>query len=517
MTLTGIDPFDPTPSDLREIILGVGEGGLNASSRPVLLWGNRTSVGTEPVNVVDKLHPFTNDANARTRLGKRSESYWMYRKYIKHDPDATIYVMCVPESGGAAAYVDFVIAGGASATANSTLDFPILGTIYSVTVTNGDTVKNVVDNSVAYLNDAEDSCLPIVATNVTDTTVRITASLKGPRHGSFLGGAGYGVRASFSTACTLTCTKSAVTAGTTEDDGTTAFLNFVGAEFFYNVVPWITATPLTTDNQTGELLDNIRAQDAPLNGKDQIMVCPWVGTNAAGITAATALNSWLAHMVWQENSEWMPGMLAAAYAAVKRRSEISHPSANFAGWTNTDTTPWDVPPPALVADYPTKVEIKTAINNGFSPVGVTESGKTYIVRDVTTHSENAAGDKDYRARPGHLRSAMAFYWGVVRQSWANQRQPFNDEDPPAGIMPTQATSTPSQVKSILKKEIDNCVSSSPYGIYKGPILAPSAAKWMKDRAVSGHIAAGLTAGAQLKAVQHQYKTEWTLQEAGDSY
>ncbi len=517
MTLPGIDPLDPTPSDRRSIVLAAGESGAPNAERNVVLYGNKTSAGSETVNVVDKTSPVADDADARARAGARSELYWMYRTYMQVDPGATIYLGPVAESGGSAAYVDFVIAGGATATANSTLIFTILGVEYSVTVTSGDTVKNVVDNSVAVLNAAEDSCLPIVASNTgPDTTVRITASQKGPRHGAFLGGAGFGVRAEFSDACTLTCTKSAVTAGVTEDDGTTLFANVAGSEFYYHVSPWITASPSGTDNQIGELVELVRAQDQPINGKDQIVISSLRGTNGASITTVAAVNSWLCHFAWQEASEWMPGMVAAFYAAVKRRNEVAHPCANFAGYTVTDETPCPIPPQALTADYPTAVEIKAALNNGFCPIAVNNLGNTYIVRDVTSRCKNTAGDYDYRARPGHLRSAMAFYWLTIKQRWASQKRAFVDDDPPPGTMPTPNTTTPSLAKGMVQKVIDDLVAGTPFGLYNGPILAPSQAKWMKDRVVATKIPAGISISSQVKAVEHLYKSETTINEASAS-
>lgn len=517
MTLSGVDPSDPTPSDRREIILGVGDSGAPASSRPVLLWGNKLAPGTEPTNVVNTLSPITGEADAAARCGKRSELYWEYREYMHNDPGATIFIMAVPECGGNAAFCDFLIAGGVSASASTTLIFTILGVDYSVPVTIGDPVATVVANAVAKLNIFEDSKLPLVATD-TSPNIRVTSSTKGPRHGSFLGGAGYGMRARFADPCTLTVTKSAVTAGTTEDDGTTAFANFAGAEFYYNVCPWITAAPSAVDNQIGELLDTIRLQDQPLGGKDQIIVGASVATNALTITMCSTLNSWLCHVVWQENSDWMPGMLAAAYAAVKRREEIRHPGANFSGWTLTDTKPWRVPPPALAADIPTQVEIKAALNNGFIPLTVLPNGQTMITRDVTTKNMVAGGtDKDYRARCGHVRSVHAFVWGKDKSRWLAQKQEFNDADPPAGVMPTANTNTPSMIKGIAAKVIEDCVASKPFDTYNGPILQQTKRQWMIDRVVPGYRAGTLTVSQQLIAVQHQYKSEWTLLGVDESY
>ena len=62
MALTGIDPNDPTPRDARELIFGAGEGSTG-ESRDVLIYGNRTSAGSEAVDALGS--PIADDQDAQ--------------------------------------------------------------------------------------------------------------------------------------------------------------------------------------------------------------------------------------------------------------------------------------------------------------------------------------------------------------------------------------------------------------------------------------------------------------------
>ena len=71
MGLTGVDPFDPIPSDRREFTFAAGLSSASGKSRNVLLFGNKTSSGSESTNVIGD--PIADDSDAVARMGRRSE------------------------------------------------------------------------------------------------------------------------------------------------------------------------------------------------------------------------------------------------------------------------------------------------------------------------------------------------------------------------------------------------------------------------------------------------------------
>ena len=519
MTLTGISPTDPTPSDRRELILAGSPGGLGGTERNVLLIGNKTSAGSETINVLDATSPILDDVNARARFGERSELYAEYRSYVAVDPGATIYALCPTEGGGVAAACDLVVATASDATA--TLEITIHGQVCHVSVANGDAVATTVTAIKDAINNADDGRLQVVATEAAGTTVTVTAAQKGPRGDAIIGAdATHGVRTKWLQTNSQTVTKGNVVSGTTADDGTAALVSAANYEAYYWVLPWTAVTTITaTDNQIGEAVDTIKTQALPINGKEQVAFCGLRGTQAqaTAVAISAGANSVHLHCAHQENSEWTPAMLAAHLAAVKRSQEVKHPSANVAGYTNTDNTIWHVPPPYLVADRPTATEIRADLNNGVSPIAVRPNGGTYLVRDVTSRSQNSSGDKDYRAREGHIYSAVSFAWQEFKSRYAAQKQPFVDDDPAEGQMPVARTTTPSSARSIMISVIDDLTGSKPLGRYDGPILAPSKRQKMIDGVVATKIPAGISISAELFAVEHNLKSETTIVEVGDAY
>lgn len=526
MSLTGIDPNDPTPSDRRELILGAGIGAGAISSRPVLLVGNKTSAGSETVDVLDASNPVADDADAQARCGKRSELYWMYKMYTAIDPAAEIYMLAVTESAGTASNVPFIVANASTTVA--TVEISLLGSKYYYTTAIGDTAQTTAEGIRDVINDAESGSLPFVATALVNGAgpswdVILTASQKGPRFSSIIGStAALGARMRFldTNAQTITKTTGSYAAGTTEDDGTTAFASAANYEAHYWVLPWTATAAITaTDNQIGEATTTIITQALPINGKEQIAIAALVGTAAQAATSATGAgaNSVHLHLPWQENSEWLPGMIAAHVAAAKRSKEIAHPSANIAGYCKTDNQIWLLPPPYAVADRPTATEIRSCLNNGASPIGTRTNGATYLVRDITSKCQDSSGNADYKAREGHIYSATAFGWQLFKSRYAAQKQPFVDDNPAEGQMPSPKTTTPNDVKALMQDTIDDLCGPKPLGQYTGPILKPSQRDWMKSQVAAGKVPAGITVSAKFIAAEHNLKSETTITEVGDAY
>jgi len=197
--------------------------------------------------------------------------------------------------------------------------------------------------------------------------------------------------------------------------------------------------------------------------------------------------------------------------------QVLHPSANLAGYSNSDSTPFKVPAPYFTADRPTATEIRSALNNGVSAVGVTAKGRTYLVRDITSRNENSSGDKDYRAREGHITSAVDFAWQEFKARWLAAKQPFVADNPAQGQKPTKATNTPAMVEAIAFGVIDDLTSPKPLGKYDGPILAPDMIASMKASVVATKIPAGISLVANFIAVQHQLFFEGKFLETGEAY
>ena len=525
MALSGVSPTNPRPAIRREYVFAAGPSSGSAPDRPVLLIGNNTSAGSEADDLIGD--PIIDDADAKARLGARSEAYAMYRAFVAVPQDATIYVLCPTESGGAASSVELTISGASDAS--SGWEIHVHGETISVSVESGATQTATATAIALALNSHDEGRLQVTSVAAIDGAgpdykVTVTAAQAGDRGTQIIGATatrGIRVKATGPTnAMTLVKNTGAHVAGGADDDWTAASVQVATGEWYYQALAkTAVATVNATDNGLGEHQTMITAQALPINGKDQRTFYTVVGTNAenTAVGISAAMNSVYGHGFWMENSDWSSAMISAHCMAVVRQQELAHPAANINGWTAGDGKIFSIPAPFLKADYPTNAEIVTALNNGSSPISFV-GGRVVLERFVTTRSLNAAGNNDYRAREGHIPSVVHFFWSIARQRYESIRQPFADDEPTGDLPPTARTMIPSTIKSMLHGWIDEAAGSYPLSVYAGPLLKPSAAAAMKASTRVLYAGGGSFPTEQdIAAVEHDIKWETTLREVGDSY
>lgn len=524
-TLTGVDPFDPTPLHLFEVTLGAGPGPGSQPTYSVLLFGNKTSAGSETVDTLGL--PIESEADAIARFGRRSELFRMYRDYIAVDPSATIYAIAVTESAGVAAAADFTFTN--NCTGPLTVRFHIEGENYiDTTVDANSTPTQIAAACKATINAWDGGSLMFTADNALGV-LTITSSQKGPRYSLHVGADNsHGIRCLLLQSVATTVSKGNVVAGTTEDDGTAAFAAAIpGVEAYQWVVPWhATSAPTATDNQLGEAATNIATQALPSNGRRWTMHFGLVGTQAQQTTVCTAspMNLARATCWWAENNDFLPGRIAARCAAAARLCYVAHPSGlaegkSMIGFTTDPNrgTVLGIPAPYVSTDRPLASEIKAALNNGGSPVSFRANGTSYIVRHITCRSLNSQGSNDYKAREGHIPWAIDAYVAQVKATYEAQLQPAIAADPVKGAKPIPRTSTPSGITAMIRSIIDDFAGPKPLGIYDGPILAPDKVDAMKAAVLVTKTTGGFTTRQEPVAVEHLIKSANDIRETGQAY
>jgi phage tail sheath gpL-like len=515
MALTGVDPLDPVPSDRRELIFGAGPGNGGSPERGVVFVGNITSAGTATVSALTEA--IVDETDAIAKAGRRSELFRMWKAYTAVDTGAKIKFCPSLASAGSAATRTITLA--TTATASSSLKIELVGESIEVPISEGDTAIVVAAAVAAAINAASEGTWPVTAAQgapANDHIVTLTTANLGPRNLLIV----ERLRTTFTKSCGMTSTLGASAGGATEDDATAAISTLSNAENYHWVLPFhSTSAPTATDNQIGEAITAVVTQALPINGKEQTVHVGLVGTQAQATTVATAspCNTVRATFWHAENSDWTPGMLAAHHCAVVRSQQVAHPSANIAGYTSTDATIYTVPAPFLTADRPTEVEKKADVNNGVSPVGFRGNGRPYIVRHVTSRSLNAQGLNDYKAREGHITSAIDFAWGEFKGRLAAVKQPFVADNPAEGKKPTPRTTTPDIVKAEAFSLIDDLAGPNPLGLYNGPILAPDKIDEMKASVVCTKTTGGISISMDLFAVEHLLSTSSTIRSVGPAY
>jgi phage tail sheath gpL-like len=518
MSLTGLNPNQRTPVDAREFVFATGPGS-SGTTRDVLIYCNKTSAGSETVEVIGD--PILDKADAKRRLGGRSEGYAMYKLFIAANRDANVYVVVAAEGATAVTRTVTFAAGSASDTTTCRIDFQGESTDFVVNL--GDTAIQQCAAFVSAFNNAGNGEWQATAAQgapANDHIATITMAQLGARCHPLLVNS---LAVTYAKSVTTTATLASASSAGTDDDFTNAYAAASNGEYYYQINPkYSTSAPTSTDNGVGEGVAFIKDQNLPINGKAQVMHFGLTGTQAQSTTVATDAdaNSTLARFWHAENSKWSAGMIAAHWCGLTRTKEIAHPSANMAGLRNSDALPVLGPPdPLSKADRPTRSEIELDLSSGVSAIAYSSRGDPYLPRAITSYSESSAGVKDYRASEGHIPSAVHFAWELVKARWQAEKQPFLASDPPAGAKPLPKTSTPGQFRSILNGVIDDLTGPRPLGLYDGPILSPSPAdvQFMRDSIAVVHTPGALRAKCSFKAVEHMLKTETEIDEFSPAY
>lgn len=506
--LTGIDPTNPTPGTIRELLVAQSPTGTGGGSNDVLIYGNKTSAGSETVDTIGD--PIVDLADCILRFGRRSEVTWNYRKFIAIPQQATVYGIAVTEAGTAATRT-YTFATAASGASSVVIEWGGYKTYAQIT--SGDTAVTVAAAVVAAIAAWENGDMPFtsaVGAPANDHIVTVTTANTGDRTQNILSR----LRMTFSKTVAMTVTTGAVGGGATADDFTTAYAQAAAGTYKWQVNPKIDASPSTTDNGMGEGANYITTQNLPINGKAQFMFFGSVGTASATTTQAIAVNNANVYYIWAENSPWTPGMLAAHYCAIKRAAHVAHPGANLTGYQAGDNKIFQIPRPYDVADYPTSTEITTALNNGFSPVKFDNAGKPILVRDITSRSLLSSGINDYRAREGHIPVVLSAFWDELFSRGTAQMQPFVAADPKRGQKPLALVTYPNAVKKMAQDTMRDMAGA---WIGGSPVLDPGSVDTMTASVDVLLITGGFSVKCNPIAVIHNNKQQYLIGESSPAY
>lgn len=406
LVLAGVSASDPTPNpSLIEINFAQGAASGDSSEYEILLLGNKTSAGSATVDTViygpDSLVPMQTEADVISLFGTGSELHRMWLRVTKINKTTTVRALAVTESGGTAASATVVFA--TTATANGAVRFWVGDEFVDTSVATNDTA-DTIGAAVAVSINAQ-TRWPITASYNSGThTLTITAKQKGPR--------GNEIRyqtatiGSIGTTLSTGATDTALSSGATADSNTAALATILPNRFFYIV------SAANDSTQLGAAVTQANTQALASTGIRQGVFAGFTGTLANGITLATGVNAARCEIIWQKNSDWTGAELAANAAAIFAALEIKpSPRTNFCNFgTRSEDQPfWVVPPQRDPTVFATAADIKSALNNGLSPIATRkQNGSTKLVNRITSRSLNGS-QQDYRIRPAHKRTICDFF------------------------------------------------------------------------------------------------------------
>jgi phage tail sheath gpL-like len=451
IVLTGLAANDPVPGNYLQINFAQGVSAGSSSPREVLLMGNASAAGSATRDTVvygpDTQVPLQTEQDAINLFGPGSELHIMFRSFTAVNQATTLRAIAVTSSVGSSAVATITIAGG-TATGNGNFRFFYDGTFYDCGIVTGDTVTVIATNICAVLNAV--TWLPFTANN-TAGVILLTAKIPGPR--------GNQIRyqcllTSGITTTTTGTTDTAFASGTTADSNVTALATIVASKYYRIVSAANDAT------QLGALATQVGLQAQPIVGIRQRAFAASGDTLANTITLATGINNARAEIVWEKSGPHLPCDLAANQAAVVSLFEDQgdSPRCNFSGFGNDAVTSafWVIKASRDQTAFPTRNDIKSALNNGISPIGCNQNGSTYLVNRITTRSLSGS-TQDYRIRDSHKVTICDFFSDDLLASINSQfgGKKISDDPPRGGRAPGSDVVTP----TIFKGAIFNIIST----------------------------------------------------------
>ncbi len=445
ITLIGFSADDPVPGSYLQIDFAQGEAAGSGSPIEVLLMGNMLSTGYATADTVvygpDSIVQLQTEQDAINLFGTGSELHRMWRQFVKINPDTTVRAIAVTESAGSQATGTIRFVG--TATAAGSAKVFLYDEFVEIPISELDTASTAATNMVTAINRQQHWGVTAAqtATGIWGF-VTLTARQKGPRGNDIR----FMPQISPNIGMTVpTAVDTPMAGGATADSNTSALATINNSKYYYIVSAANDAT------QFDALSDQIGLQAAPTIGLRQRCITGSTDTLANTNTLATGRNAARAEIVWSEKNPLPPCELAANQAAVITRFETKpNPRTNFAGFGNDATTQpyWVVPRPRLDSAIPSRTSIKSALNNGVSPIGVNPNGSTYLVNRVTTRSLNGSVN-DYRIRDPHKVTICDFFGeDLLAKAALNFSGMRIGDDPPDGAQPPGPdVVTPSRFRS----------------------------------------------------------------------
>lgn len=451
--ITGLAVNDSVPGNYLEIQFAQGAASAGQTDYPILILANKLTTGSADPTLYqvfgpDSTIPLASVADAIALFGQGSEAHRMYKRVLAVNKSSAVYVVCVPESVGAQATGTIAISTNASA--NSTLRIYIQDESVDVSVVSGDTPTVQAAAVAAAINSMADWAVSATAAvgNVT-----VTAKQKGLR-GNFIRISARYLQAAGST---VTPAVPTVLSGGTTADSNASALAAIASRRFYNIV-----SAAEDATQFGALSSQVLAMAQPIVGLRQRCYAGSVDTLANTITIATGLNSPRAEVVWSQDSDLTPAELAANNAAVYALYEMgSVPRCNFSnfGQDAVSQASWLVKAP-LKGTNPTRAQIKSALNNGITPIAVGSGSSTYLVKRVTSRSLSGSVS-DYRIRDSHkVTVSDKFGDDLLVKMALNFTGKLIGNDPVDGQKPAGAdVITPKVLKAAINALVDDYVAN----------------------------------------------------------
>jgi len=425
-----ISASNKTPGIYLELVFGVGPVSAADAPRIVCLVGEMLATGTA---TADTPIAVTSESDAITYFGQGSEIHRMVRAAFAVDASAVLWCTpLTPPAGGTAATSTITAGGGGPSTADGTITITCVGESTSVLIPSGSTLTAAAALVAGAINAMPN--WPVTASPAVGV-VTITARHKGLR-GNLINLASSGT----TTGITWTHASGHLTGGLGSDTLTTAQANMATMRFHLIAV---------AHNVLAELQGwrtHVQTAAGPLVGIRQAVVAASIDTLANSTTLAVGVNESRVQIVWHNAADDLPGEIAAAVAARRAYLESIDPASPMSMQHGTSVPGLHVQP--SLANRPTGTQITSALNNGLTPLVASRAGVLYVVRSITSRSQDVNGQPNYAVLDTAKVTVPDYFADQLQVNWPAYvaQNPKLGPDPTDDVAPDPGVATPSSIR-----------------------------------------------------------------------
>lgn len=430
-----VSPSKVTPGLYLSINLLSGAGAPGGGTLRVLLLAPKATSGD--LTAQTEIRTGGGPDSAATAFGIGTPGHLTAKQIYTLDPSAEID-FGAPTAGAGTATLNVTASG--SPTGNTSVHFDIAGREWDVEWNAGETADTFKTRAIASITQRTQD-LPVTAVSGGVGIITINAKVTGNISNDIRVKAALNLAVTGTEAMAGALTHTSLAGGTTEPDFTTILANAAGKEYAY-IVPCLSNADAETtggSSNVARVVTHIVNNQTGLNAKlQQAIVASTSATHTAAKAAAINRNKAELEFVFGFFARSLPCELAGREAGGRLKATSIDPAANRIGEEYTGV----YGSPNVIADTPTDSELEDALTNGLSMLSFTPQGKLYIVRPITTYSQDTSGGADRRlldtqnvdatyAVARDIRSALP---AEFPQAKISKDIPPGEEPPPEGVV-----------------------------------------------------------------------------------
>lgn len=384
---TAVSASTLTPGTYMKVNLIAGAGALGAGALNILLIAPKSSAGTLTPDT--EIRAGGGESTANTAFGPGTGGHLAAKQIYAQDPAALVDFVA-PTAGTGAAALTVTLSG--TPTADNAVVWTIMGRVISSLWANGASATTAAAAAVTAIN-SQTTNLAVTASNVSGA-VTLTFKVTGKSGNDCLVQAVLANTQSGTEAVSGAATPTNLSGGSTDFDVTTAIANAEGKE--YHLICLVTSNADATSNSATsnprKIATAIAAINNGRNAKLEQCILATTAAQSAAKTGAINLNNPIFELINCVDGQSLPGEFAGFETGSRSASDKLDPAANRIGTVLV----------GLFASFQPKTDTLTlsgsedALHNGVTPVDYQPNGTPFLVRPITTYSQDPSGAPDVR-------------------------------------------------------------------------------------------------------------------------